>query len=219
MVRLAARAVLSIVCVVAAARQAEATTITSTFTAGLEGWTAVETTGGTPSHMVAGGNPGGFLYIDNSENLWAYVVAPAAFLGNLSAFNGGSLSFDGNQLTGNGAYSDFNDWGRVIITGASGSASLDFAPGTIPVNQWRTYSAPLTAAAWGVTPAVWSALLANVTDIRFSLEGTFGGETNGFDNPTLQSPTAPNPVPEPASLILVGVGIALLATRHRRARS
>src|SRR5262245_27061136 len=177
------KAVLAAVCLLSFAMPAHASTITSTFTLGLEGWTAIDTTGGTPAQVASGGNPGGYLYVDNAEQFWTYVIAPVAFTGNLSAFNGGSFSFDGNQLTGNGQYTgNPNDWGHVTITGASGSASLRFARGAITAGRWITYSMPLTAAAWGLTSAQWAALLSNVTDIRISLEGTFGSETNGFDN-------------------------------------
>ncbi|MEP7366333.1 MAG: PEP-CTERM sorting domain-containing protein [Acidobacteriota bacterium] len=197
------------------AGHANAVTITSPFTAGLEEWTAIDTIGGTPTHIAAGGNPGGYLYIDNAEVAWAYVIAPAAFLGNLSAFDGGTLSFDGNQLTGDGAYVHANDYGHVIISGPGGSATRDLAAAPVPLGQWISYSAPLDAASWGVSALTWSAILADVTDIRVSLEGTFGAETNGFDNFTLASAPAAG-IPEPSSAYLIVSGLLGAAFLRRR---
>ena len=194
----------------------KAAEIRSAFTASLEGWTAADTVGGTPTHVAAGGNPGGYVFLDNAENLWTYVVAPAAFLGDLSGFDGGTLSFDGDQLTGNGLYESTNfNYGNVYLIGPTVTTVLDLAQGPVPVGPWVTYSASLDAATWGATPADWATLLSNVTEIRVYLEGTFGSETNGFDNFVIES--AVNTVPEPTSFALIAAGIGVALARRYRA--
>ena len=74
------------------ATTAAASPITTAFTAGLEGWT---TNDSMPLvHMASGGNPGGFLFLDNCECTIATLFAPSAYLGDLSAYIGGTFSFD-----------------------------------------------------------------------------------------------------------------------------
>lgn len=196
---------------------APAAIIESRFDASVEGWTATNVVAGSPAHVASGGNPGGYLFIDNNEGSVAYVSAPAPFLGNLTAFIGGTLSFDANQLTGTGTWigqPSSPDMGTVWIFGAGLIAMRDLNPGTIPVNQWVSMSAPLTAAAWGVSEANFAAIMADVTGIRVHLEATFGAETNGFDNFVLQS--ADPGIPEPATWALLGGGLVLAALYRRR---
>jgi hypothetical protein len=197
---------------------ANAAIIESRFDASTEGWTAANVLAGSPAHVASGGNPGGYLFIDNTEGSVAYVSAPAAFLGNLSAFVGGTLSFDANQLTGNGQWigqPGSPDMGTVWIQGAGLTAMRDLHPGTMPVNQWISMSATLTAANWGVSEADFAAIMANVTGIRVYLEATFGAETNGFDNFVIQGAADPG-VPEPSAWLLTGGGLVLAALRRRR---
>ena len=56
----------------------------STFTSGTEGWTHVGATSLTA--VMTGGNPGGYLEIDNSEGPVTFIFAPPAMLGDLRAF-------------------------------------------------------------------------------------------------------------------------------------
>src|SRR5688572_11907373 len=66
-----------------------ADTISSTFDVDADGWT---TTNVVPVFTPAGGNPGGFLLVDNPETTITEMIAPAKFLGDLSLLNGGTLS-------------------------------------------------------------------------------------------------------------------------------
>ena len=82
---------------------ANAAPILSDFSSGTDGWTA--TAASVFQQNASGGHPGGFLYVDNIEGDYCYLIAPAKFRGNLSAYNGGTISFDGNLLgTGGFAY-------------------------------------------------------------------------------------------------------------------
>jgi hypothetical protein len=168
----------------------------SRFDADVEGWTHTGATSMT--FGAAGGNPGGYLHIDNSEGPLTFIFAPATFEGDLSALNGGTLAFDGNMLdTGGLDYNNpFEDYGNVRITGGGTSARADLVPGNHtgngvgnpPKNQWTTFSIGLSAASFGVSPATWSQILADVTEVRLSVEALFGAEVQGVDNFTMAAP-------------------------------
>ena len=183
-------------------RPATGLTIQSTFDSGLEGWTAVLI---TTTWQTTGGNPGGFLRgVD--QPFTSYLLAPAAFLGDLSAFNGGYMSFDhialdtaGESIAGLG--------GTVEIYSGSQVASADLLT---PMTSWQTGSAPLTATAWGVSQATWTSLLSNVTEIRVIVDSTLsGGNADGFDNFTIVTP-------EPGTFLLLATGFACFGYAHRR---
>jgi hypothetical protein len=183
-------------------RPATGLTIQSTFESGLDGWTAVLI---STTWQSTGGNPGGFLRgVD--QPLTSYLRAPAAFLGDLSAFNGGYLSFDHIALdTGGEPIAGLG--GTVEIYSGSQVASADLLT---PVTSWQTGSAPLTATAWGVSPATWTSLLSNVTEIRVIVDSTqSGGNVDGFDNFTMVTP-------EPGTVLLLAAGVACFGYARRR---
>lgn len=159
----------------------------STFTSGTEGWTHVGATSLTA--VMTGGNPGGYLEIDNSEGPVTFIFAPPAMLGDLRAFDGGTLSFDGNMLGigGNPWTSAGLDYGHVRITSPAGVRTVDLlpAPGQPVFGAWTTYSVALDVATWGGTQPTWTSILSNVTEIRLSVEAMFGLEVQGIDNFTL----------------------------------
>jgi len=199
-------------CTALASNPAFSQTVRSDFSVSNEGWTQ---TGATAfQQQAAGGSPGGFLYIDPAEFDITYIYAPAKFRGNLLAYNGGSVSFDGNMLgVGGSPYSAPGfDYGHLRLTSGAASATLDLLPnpGQPGRNQWTTYSAPLTAAAWGKSEADWLALLGNLTEVRLSVEAMFGAEVQGIDNFTLTA------VPEPSSQVLLLSGLLGLGWAVRR---
>lgn len=180
----------------------------SGFDAGLEGWLITNTIGA--QWQSSGGNPGGYAHIDNTEQDIAYMSAPALFLGDLSAYDGGVLSFDAVQLgSGGGPWDNYANFGRIEISGNGIFANRDLVSGTTgPAPSWTTYSAGFTAADWGVSDADWQSLLSNVTSISLNVEGLFGGEINGVDNFTI--------TPSPGSLGLLSAGLLCGARRRRR---
>lgn len=195
------RAIFAAALVAAAASPASA--IVSTFDADVEGWTI---TNATAMHVPAGGNPGGYLFFDNPETTISNIVAPAKFLGDLRAFDGGMFSFDGNLLQQ--IAPDFAAYGTVSLSGPSDSVSLDIVPDQPPVGVWVHYSVDLTAATWGRSQMAWEDLLSNVTSLQITIEAVFGGEMNGVDNIAI--------TPEPAAACLLAGGAMLIGRRRRR---
>jgi hypothetical protein len=184
--------------------------INSSFNNGLEGWTGA---GGTVSYGASGGNGGGYLVQTDTMNTWMSVSAPAAFLGNLSTYSGGVLSFDVKNISNHASDLQSGPWfGAITITGAAGSASRNVAGAGagLPLADglWRTYSTTLSPALWSGNLA---AVLANTTAITLTLE--FNNaivETAGLDNFQIAA------VPEPATAVLMGAGVMVLVRQLRR---
>jgi hypothetical protein len=186
--------------------------IESTFNSTLEDWTATNFV--TFEWRNDDGNPAGYLYLDNNEAGLAYIFAPAKFRGDLSAYNGGTIFFDGKLLgTGGSFYNNTNfDYGSIRISNGALTATLDLLPGgaTAPTGGWQTYQAPLTASAWGKSENDWATLLSNVTEIRIGLEALFGNEIQGIDNVRIDA------VPLPGAAWLLGTALLATVSRARR---
>ncbi|KQV50276.1 hypothetical protein ASC95_12880 [Pelomonas sp. Root1217] len=175
------------------------------FATDAEGWTTP--VGGTQAWQATGGNGGGWVQVEDLDgNTDILLTAPSGWLGNWSAYLGGTLSFDARTV--NNASVDWSGFGEVRISGPGGSLVLDLAPAA-PDGQWRHYSAALTpAAGWGPSLA---SVLANVTSLTINGEFHAGpGEVVGFDNIQVTA------VPEPASAALLLGGLGLLAGLRRK---
>ncbi|MCE4557343.1 PEP-CTERM sorting domain-containing protein [Pelomonas sp. P8] len=180
-----------------------------TFDSDDEGWRA--THGGTQVWHSTGGNSGGWIETADTDDGDDYVVgAPASALGNWSHLMGGTLSFDVRNV--NGAAPNWAPFGTVSISGAGRTLSADIvAPDNPPADGlWHTYTATFNTATWGADlPTV----LGQVTSFQLKLESHAGAsEINGLDNVTFSAA-----VPEPTSAVLLGLGLAALAWRRRRA--
>lgn len=157
--------------------------IESTFEVDVDGWIATSAIAFQQQPTL--GNPGGRLFIDNSETNVCYIIAPAKFGGDLSAYAGGWFSFDGLMVgTGGSPWTAPGlDYGNVRFTGTGGKlVQADLVNGPPPTAAWQTWSVRLDAAAFGATPADFAAVLANVTELRISVEALFGPEQQAIDN-------------------------------------
>ena len=198
-----------------ATQTVSAATISSDFSVDAEGWIGIPGEGSV-SHVAAGGNPGGHIRVTDvgvGGPLGSGAIAPAKFLGNLLTFDNGTLSTDMATFAGGG--STFAIFGTVRITSTSDEAFFDLAAvAPAPAGTWQSYSAPLTAAAWGKSSLEWMALLSDVIEIAISTDAFDGADTIGIDNFTIASV---DPVPVPAAVWLFGSAlIGLFGFSKRR---
>ena len=121
--------------------QATAATISNTFDSDAEGWTG--NTGQVAlAWTAAGGNPGGHIRTTDTGagtiNGYAFgAFAGPDFLGDLSAFDGGTLSLDiATSFRDGGTFSSF---GNLITIGGGLTARVDIAANA-PVGEWVSYS-------------------------------------------------------------------------------
>jgi hypothetical protein len=168
--------------------QASADTISSTFDTGAEGWDAVDPTGDyTPSWQSTGGNPGGFLLGTETTPLGGtgYFIAPSKFLGNLSAYAGGTLTYDLKVISGTDYFNDVD----VIIS----NVSVSWTSYINPVGGgWVTFQLQLNQATFGSNLA---SILSNVTELQIGGEFINGPELEGLDNVRLSTTaTVPGPI-------------------------
>jgi hypothetical protein len=190
--------------------------ISSTFDTDADGWTGIPGEGSV-AYSATGGNPGGHIRVTDIGSggvLGSGAVAPSKFLGNLSAFDAGTLSVDLSIISGRGG-GTFSTFGRVWIQGGGTGAFLDLIVVAPPIGgPWVSLSATLSAANVSVTDAVWASILADVTEIQFGTDAFDGDDTTGMDNFSIS--TAQINVPEPSALAIFGLGLAGLGFMRRR---
>lgn len=197
---------------------ASALTIASTFDTDAEGWTG-NPGEGSVAWSAAGGNPAGHIRVTDigvgGVPFGSGAFAGPAFRGDLSAYDGGVMSID--MATFAGGSGTFASFGAVQLFGAGDVAIYDLAVSAPPFNTWQTFTAPLTAAAWGKSQAEWNAILANVTSIGIPTDAFDGGDTIGIDNFSVTS--SAEVVPLPATAWLMAASIGGLAWMRRRRRT
>lgn len=206
---------------VALANVAAATTVSSTFASGTDGWTGL---GAIVSWRQTDGNPQPSLNEFDNDHGWAQVIAPAKFHGQW--LSTGTVAAD-LRFVGSGSPVIYDP--MFAITDGNTAYEYDFT--TLPTTSWRTYSAALNSAGWkritNSTPNWYNwnvpigteslaTVLLHVTDfhIRVDLTSDAGsGDTSNLDN--IKSDLSS--VPLPSTVILLGTGVVgLMAIRRRK---
>lgn len=255
---------------VAPAAWAGSPTIVSTFDTDLEGWTAqglLVDTGNLFSPLslqenptdiahdagagAFGGNPGGFAhFLDDVDEPGSFASAPAAFLGDLSGYIGGTFSFEHRLFDEGSDATSIAPYAIAFLSGdpgdvGLGNLNLDAYVAIFPGPDlgdadtgWVEVSAELTsgnmtpinavdlglfdvslagqtAGDFGLTTnASFEDVMSDVTHILLSFElvdnnSTQTSEDGGIDNVRLEA------IPEPGSLVLLGLaGLALVRRRR-----
>lgn len=146
--------------------------------------------------VSTGGNPGAYLEGVDIANggIW-YFDAPASFLGDQSAFAGGSLAYDLQQSPDGTLVRD-----DIVLEGAGTTliyrydSVADF-PDVAP--DWSEYDIPLDpSAGWTVgssggpaaTATEIASVLGDLTALRIRGEFVSGNDTGGLDNPRFVAP-------------------------------
>ena len=172
--------------------------ITSTFDTDTEGWFFAND-GETLRHVPTGGNPGGYLEVDDEgDGRYWYFDAPVTFLGDRAAFSGGTLSFDLKQSS---TTSQIDNQDDIVLLG--GGLRLAYDTADNPGEDWTSYEVTLdTRTDWrlnsidgvAATQAQIDRVLADLEALRIRGEFVFGADTGGLDNVRMQAPGSGSPV-------------------------
>jgi hypothetical protein len=206
---------LTLSCFMLASQTAYALTIESTFDSDLEGWGVGGVAPPTIQHVTSGGNPGGYLWAMDAT-FESFITAPDKFLGDLTAFVGGTMTFD--HLAISGPVDPPGMSGQVTILSSAGSTSATVVPPPLNLGEWKYGEVSLTHDAWGVSEALWKAILADVTEIQVVVDTSTasGGEASGMDNFRITSSS----VPEPSTMRLFASAlVGLVGVRRKSWRS
>lgn len=185
---------------------AHATTIIATFDTDAEGFTV---DGFGLAHQSSGGNPGGYLRLNDNAGGYATLTPGGAFFGALTP--GATLSFDATLFSANG--SSTTEFGEITLAGGGFTATVDAAIGVPPTGSWETYAVSLEAATWGLAPGDFAAMLASLDTFSLVIETTLGvNEVIGIDNFAVTETVVP--IPAAAFLFAPLAGAAVLRRRR-----
>lgn len=170
-------------CACAATLAGSPVAITSSFDTDAEGW-STDKDARNFRWEPAGGNPGGFVAADDigSGQYWRF-AAPGAYLGDLSAYYGQTLSYELKQLGVVGTVTNQSD---IDIVG--GGITLEYRFGVAPAGEWTSFSVALTeGVGWEVAGSPASetqirSVLTNVTSLSIRGEFRVGTDSCGLDN-------------------------------------
>lgn len=202
--------------------------ISEDFSNGAAGWTAVDLPGSgiytpvlnnvTVTYSATGGSPGGHISASDPSSNSFYFNAPSAFLGNLSSYEGGKLSFD-TYYTPKSAGTEWRGDADLVLTG--GATTLVWQAASNPGSTWTHVSSMLAVGqGWKIgslngadaNVADFASVLGNLASLRIRGEYVNGVvETTGLDNVMLA------PVPEPETWAMLLAGLGLLGLKRRRA--
>lgn len=170
-----------------------------------QGWTV--SGGAVLTHQAAGGNPGGYLQLIDTDIDEFWLQAPTAMLGDWSSYLGGILFFDARNT--NGQTPDWPLFGSLRLVSGSTVLEMSLGPNAGPPEDgaWMRYTISLSDSIWGPNLAP---VLTHLDAL--SLQGEYHegvSEILGIDNITIYPE-----VPEPAAWWMLALGLPVLARRR-----
>jgi len=152
--------------------------IISNFDIDADGWTA---NGGPIYYHSSGGNPDGFIEFEDDQDGKGVFIAPSKFIGNLTAYDQGSINFDLKNTYDNGQDSLWG-YGIVKITSSNSYAEKNVVPLGY-YSEWTSFTIQMNAVEWGLTESGWDSLLADVTEISIQMDAQWNYyDKSGLDN-------------------------------------
>lgn len=197
--------------------------------------------GGDMVHQASGGNPGGYARLtDATEDPASFASAPASFLGDLSAFIGGTFSFDhrlfdtGMPSSGIAPYSllltsgDPTDLNTLVWTAPAPTAATDWVHFDVLLNGDNltllqdTPISVIDPSLPDITPAsvglfgtmTFEEIMADVDSLLLAFELVDNDGVQMQEHGGIDNVTMVV-APEPAPGALVGFGLLALALRRR----
>lgn len=170
-----------------------------------QGWTLGSDTTGFYEVIDSGGNPDGYVgFVDGGGPGNPGMFAPASYLGDYLTIGASEFTWDAKVATTAG------EGVSIYLSGPGGFATFDGSSFTTNTS-FASYSAPIVETSWIVSSGTWAALLADVTELRLSLDLHNGLNADGaVDNFTLKA------VPEPSAILLVALSSLALFVRRSR---
>jgi hypothetical protein len=196
-----------------------------------ECWGRVGDAGSSLSWIDTGAGEGFLQMSEAGTGQWDWFVAPTKFIGDQSAFFGGTLSFDVHASAVTGTRGTVEAAAVLLHSGSDTIGA--FLPSQPSAQAWNTITIALTASAdWRVgspgaqnqfpmasKPAAQDAdiqaILENVTDIWILGDWGTSAQTIGLDNVILARPDGVR-VPAPGGALLLATAMLALLARRRR---
>lgn len=155
----------------------------STFDTDQDGW--VFTNPADTQWVGSGGNPGGYIRVQDLANPNPDLLSPSKFLGSWSDLDGNGLLRVDHRVFDQGGCIFYLGWFAVSIGGPGGQAIWrdTFIPDE--PTPWRTRWIPIAESSWTVQSGSWDAIVSHVTELVLYPElvgNNCGVEVNGVDN-------------------------------------
>ena len=186
--------------------------VLSTFDTGVDGWYTADVSGPnwTPTGSTGSATWNAAGYIETTDTLgYTAFAAPAKFLGNMSAYYGGALSYDLGD-----ALNDLDAWPNAILYG--GGNTLTYVTLPPATTGFTSYKIPLAPGNWlwnngaAASAAQIQSVLVDLDGLYFHADWNTGEDRSRLDNVRLEA------VPEPAAgAALAALGLLGYAFRRR----